>query len=694
MKVLALLIASLLIFPTFNFKEEEMSFSFYFKPEFTGKEEVEIAIEGCNKYEYNGLIIPVKNLFILLPYKKDVKDIEVNVKERYAGEYKIKEGKPVIVANKKILREGKEINEKYEVVGIYYARGYKILIINLIPVSYRNGKVYYYEEMELKIKLKEGNENELYRGIEEDRDYVKKIVINPWIAETYPKKEINAQYEYLIITKSDFVQAFEEYVDYKESKGIKTKIVSVEEIEKNKEFWGEKEIFNDTQAKIRNFIRYAYSEWGIKYLLLGGDADINNSRENIIPARYLYASCVGLPLGEEIEAQIPSDVYYACLDGNFNEDEDDRWGENSTDNEHGVEEADLFSEVWVGRVCADSDEEIKNFIRKSISYQESKGNIEVLLVGEFLGFGGIADWGGNYMDEIKQLIPPYFNITTLYERDKYWHKEDLISLLNRGCNIVNHLGHGWTTHALKMSNSDLDNLQNKEYFFLYSQTCLAGSFDNAYPYGDSYAYYNDDCFAEHLTLAQNGAFACIMNSRYGLGMENSTDSPGQRYNIAFYKAIFEENINEMGRANHYSKEKIAWRINENGMRWTHYETNLFGDPQIRIKHPEEKINISIEILKPLKGIYFLDFGPLLGFINRTIIIGAISIHVNVISEPEGKIREVRFYINNETKLSFENPPYKWLWDEKCYGKYKIVIEAIATNGKIERRSIDVFIFNF
>lgn len=686
--MLAALVASLLLFPAFNFKDEEMDFCFYFEPEF---KEGRIFIEGCNQHEYMGHIIPVKTLFILLPYKKDVRSVEINVREKYAGKYEIEKAKPVIVANKKIMSVGSEfINEKYEIVGVHYARGYKIFVINLIPVSYRNGEVYYYEKMDLKIKLKESEENELYRGIEEDREYVKKIVINTWDAETYPEKKIGEQYDYLIITKNDFIGAFEEFAEYKESKGIKVKIVSVEEIEKDKKFWGEKEIFNDTQAKIRNFIRWAYQEWGIKYVLLGGDADINNSRENILPARYLYASCVGLPLGEEIEAQIPSDVYYACLDGNFNEDEDGRWGENSTGNEHGIEEADLFSEIWVGRVCADSEQEIKNITRKNILYE---GNMEILLVGEFLGFGGIADWGGNYMDEIKDLIPSYFNITTLYDRDGYWHKEELISLLNRGCNIVNHLGHGWTTHALKMGNSDLDNLQNKEYFFLYSQTCLAGSFDNAYPYGDSYAYYTDDCFAEHLTLSENGAFACIMNSRYGLGMENSTDSPGQRYNLAFFEAIFKQNIYEIGGANHYSKEANVWRINENGMRWIYYETNLLGDPQAEIKYPGERINLSVEILKPLKGLYILDFGPIFKFINSTIIFGPISIAADAKSDPEGKIKEVRFYVNNETKAILAAPPYMWLWDEKCHGKYRIGVEAVATNGKTEKKSIDVFIFN-
>ena len=52
------------------------------------------------------------------------------------------------------------------------------------------------------------------------------------------------------------------------------------------------------------------------------------NEENIIPFRGLFANESGLPLGnlrDEEEDDIPSDVYYACLDGNFNYDCDDHF---------------------------------------------------------------------------------------------------------------------------------------------------------------------------------------------------------------------------------------------------------------------------------------------------------------------------------------------------------------------------------
>ena len=125
-------------------------------------------------------------------------------------------------------------------------------------------------------------------------------------------------------------------------------------------------------------------------------------------------------------------------------------------------------------------------------------------------------------------------------------------------------------------------------FFIYSQTCLAGSFDNWVP-GDY--YYEWDSFAETFTVEiPHGAFAVILNSRYGLGRYDSTDSPGQRYHLAFIDALFNKDIRELAKANQDSKEVNIWRVNENGMRWIHYQTNLLGDPQVAIKGPEVTSN--------------------------------------------------------------------------------------------------------
>ena len=106
-------------------------------------------------------------------------------------------------------------------------------------------------------------------------------------------------------------------------------------------------MFDDKSARIRNFIRYAYIELGTSYVLLGGDADVGNDEDNIVPLRGLFANESGLPLENHIlqeeEDDIPSDVYYACLDGNFNYDCDEHFGECADRNDVAeIDEADFI----------------------------------------------------------------------------------------------------------------------------------------------------------------------------------------------------------------------------------------------------------------------------------------------------------------------------------------------------------------
>ena len=363
----------------------------------------------------------------------------------------------------------------------------------------------------------------------------------------------------------------------------------------NSEITGNTELFNDKPARIRNFIRYAYSEWGTKYVLLGGDADVATTSDNIIPLRGLFANESGLPLNQyaaEEQDDIPSDVYYACLDGNFNYDCDLHFGESPDRNNvnETVDEADLYAEVWVGRCCADSAEEVSNFVMKTLQYAQITDESylsEIMFAGEDLGNQFFFQYGGDYKDMTEYLIPPLFNISKLYDNDEFsWWIGDFIDEVYRNQpQIINHDGHGYPNYMLKAGSDTFYSFENEKPFFIYSHSCLTGSFDNYYP-GDRYS--EEDCIAEILTCEiPYGAYACILNARYGLGSEYTASSPSGSLDESFYKALFTHNIRELGGANHFSKEDNVWRINANGYRWCYYETNLFGDPQLRIKYPNE-----------------------------------------------------------------------------------------------------------
>ncbi|OQX19566.1 MAG: hypothetical protein BWK75_05525 [Candidatus Altiarchaeales archaeon A3] len=351
--------------------------------------------------------------------------------------------------------------------------------------------------------------------------------------------------------------------------------------------------FNDTQAKIRNFIKDAYHNWGIRYVLLGGD-------DEIIPHRGFYCHIEGmfLPLGEGTDTDIPSDLYYGCLDGSFNYNNNSYYGEIGDGEDGG--EVDIFCEIYVGRAPVSNEQEVSNFVMKTISYENSSDSYlsNALFAGEWLQTlpGGSNHWGGDSMDEIKDgsdkwgiYNPPFpscFDIETLYDKEGIWSKSAMINKINNDEHIINHLGHANYGIDMKMYRSDADALNNDKYFFGYSQGCIAGD------------YSVNDCILEHFVVKNpTGAFAFIGNSRFGLAdEEGTTNGPSQFYQRKFYDAVFGKKITNIGRANQYSKESLAGMIKSHtgGMRWVYYELNLLGDPETPLHINCSAFNITVE----------------------------------------------------------------------------------------------------
>jgi len=75
----------------------------------------------------------------------------------------------------------------------------------------------------------------------------------------------------------------------------------------------------DTQERIREFIRDARDTWGAVWFLLGSDTQV-------IPARRAYAMTCEAG-GHPDEDAIGCDLYYADLDGTWNADGDEIYGE-------------------------------------------------------------------------------------------------------------------------------------------------------------------------------------------------------------------------------------------------------------------------------------------------------------------------------------------------------------------------------
>ena len=456
----------------------------------------------------------------------------------------------------------------YSEIGTYCYRGYEILVLTLFPVQYipASGTLYYFKDMTVKVSTQQKEKNLLFRNSELDCSEVRIKIDNPMVLQSYKQKAATPvgsdDYSLLILTIEDLKDDFVPLKNAHDSQGILTEIKTLRDIS----------IFPNrvTPEDIREFIKQEYINHGIEYVLIGGDTDL-------VPAKNLWVSAWN---GGDT-TYMPSDLYYACLDGTYNYDEDEQWGE-PTDGEQGAD-VDLIAEVYLGRACVGNSDEVENFVSKTIAYIDSGGYSEgdVLMVGELL-WDDPYTWGGDYMDEmingsnahyVTVGIPSNeYDIDTLYDRDwpgYSWSKSEIINRINAGFCIINHLGHSGYSYNMKMETSDVSLCSNDDPFFAYSQGCMAGGFDNG------------DCIAEYFTVkSENAAFAVIMNARYGWGVKGGTDGPSQYFHRQFWDAVFGENIPEIGKANHDSKEDTLYRINAGCMRWCYYQTNLLGDPTL------------------------------------------------------------------------------------------------------------------
>ncbi len=561
----------------------------------------DIQLDG-NKYhqiQLNGLsnggspgepLLPMKAVRLLLPPKTTVETIQIHSSspEIISLAHQIEPaGEPVPLSQMKSASPPQPDplvynssdpfpGELFKKGGTYYFRGYSVLVITLFPVQFlpTKNKIRYYSEITVSVDLQsnEKRKSPLYRGLETDKTDILNKIDNPEVIHSYDSENSIsiASYDLLIITDDQFKEAFAPLKHAHEFLGNPTIIQTLTDIG------------SDNPEDIRDFIRDAYLNWGIQYVLIGGDS-------HIVPTAKLTS----------YQTLIPSDLYYACLDGTFNYDNDEYWGE-PTDGESGGD-VDLIAEVYVGRACVDDCVDVKTFVNKTIAYMTKNSSLEyydnVLLVGENLGFGGIAEWGGNYMDELIDgskthgyetvgIPSDKYNIDTLYDKDwptQNWPQEEIIKKINRGTQLINHLGHSGYNYNMNVGNRDVIlSLTNNETCFIYSQGCEAGDFD--YPYAD--------CIAEYFTVkTKHGAFAGIWNSEDGFGKSGSTDGPSQRFHREFLDAIFGENITILGKANQDSKEDNLYRINETVMRWCYYELNYFGDPLLHFDLPDHNVGV-------------------------------------------------------------------------------------------------------
>lgn len=413
-----------------------------------------VRIEGCSMtIEPGSPYLPIKELHIALPANKTVSSIQVlnYTQQELKGSYEI------LPTQYPRIPELQDPGFKEPNIGIYgdnslypaiqlsftgagFASGVHIAGINYCPLQYNpiTKKLVLTTHIEYRVNYTtESNSPIKPRRLTADqvkatREALKAIVDNPneidnyfqlekvddlnetvFTVDEFPNFE-GQPVQYVIITNELMKEGFQEIADWKTKTGRPAVVRTVEWIES---------YYNgaDQAEKVRSFITDAYQNWGAVYFMLGGDV-------GQVPCRIAWMShfnnsqlITAIPNGDFI----PADMYYACLDGNWNADGDATFGESNWNRLNdgsfyqeqnsliNLDTVDRLPEVYVGRVPVENMSELNYYKTKLFEYlKTSSGNEKNTLL-----FSADSDYiSSSQMDQVGNEFPASFSLTKLYEK--------------------------------------------------------------------------------------------------------------------------------------------------------------------------------------------------------------------------------------------------------------------------------------
>jgi len=533
-------------------------------------------------------------------------------------------------------------NKMYDTPTVGYCRGYTILSLTLYPVSYipGEGRLFYNSKMTVTIDLQETqNQNHFYRPNNlDDKTWVMSLVDNPEIADTYtsprflgyegglcdPSDNNGLGYDYVIIVREtlyDFTgtpYTWNDLISRKQAEGLETTKVMVEDILACQDYWNSDPLFDDTPARIREFCKDAYQDWGTQYILIAGDND-NYNPSTKIERREMDSN------GEN---NVETDIYWTHLDNTFNADHDSSWGE------EGDAGFDLYSEMYSGSLPCDTKYDISNWMTKSFYYEDSM-DLDYLDNAAF--YAGDLGWtcqGDDFIeysaikgtDDFLGPNPhaqgPYpawlgfqygfetwnsHNPEAAYDLSVKWTEEPpnagwlggpgsgkngmKNAINNDQCTLISAVAHADPYMSMDVDSSTWESsYHNTRPFFLYDWGCHCGDMNDA-----------DDGILHSMLFHSDTelAFACIHNTGYGWGEFDCTNSSSAVMQKSFWDYLFDVQNNsgstshwQLGRAHEWARDNMAPTINWgwNGYLSMWRETIqcclFFGDPAQSIKAPQ------------------------------------------------------------------------------------------------------------
>ena len=172
-------------------------------------------------------------------------------------------------------------------------------------------------------------------------------------------------FDYLIITADSLVDTFEKLRNWKITKGLRTKIVSLESIHGN--HYGQ-----ISPLEIKSYIMSCHTNNNVSMVLLGG-------YDGIVPSQRtrVYKSAIE-------PVNVPTDMFYGCFDNNI------QWNANNNTviGEQASDGIDYVQDIDVTRLPVRTREQLDAYIDKLICYEKNPclddDSLRILLSGSLL----------------------------------------------------------------------------------------------------------------------------------------------------------------------------------------------------------------------------------------------------------------------------------------------------------------------
>jgi hypothetical protein len=526
--------------------------------------------------------LPVKGIQVYIPLGRDVAGIHIEgtTSRPLEGEYTVYPAQPEMpmVAGGAVEQvppdpEIYELSEAYPaspvmLVSVGTMAGRPVAAVRVFPLQYvpAERRIIMNESISFSLELKASATNprlprETLNVRAMRNRMVGRLVENPDdVARDFPPEgaplDPAAATEYLILCKDAHKDEYALLKNWKTRKGIPAKIVTLEDVEAT--YTG-----RDAQEAYRNCIKDYYFNEGTAWVLM-----------TLTAPKAKIRGCYGR-VGGTIDNEIPCDLYFSDMDGDWDLDGDLIWGETTDD-------VDLYPDVYVGRITGNTGVACSTVVHKVLTYEgcltvPTDYQLDMLFMAEYLD---------DYTDEalLKNMIdtesvPSRFDpITKLYESSGNLNRTNALAELNAGSNLINHAGHGNITvieiGSDILTKSDMDNLTNApRYSVFYTLACDPAAFDAV-----------TGCLGKSFMEAPAGGGFFIGNSRVGFYSAGSPGmGTGDRYDREFFESIFVRDYVHLGVAHADAKvQRIPYSGSYGTNRWQQFTLNLFGDPETPI----------------------------------------------------------------------------------------------------------------